>query len=158
MLITPRGNARLVGLELFPLMFIPILIYNILAATSSDPAPGSTTPALLTTLHADALSIPMLSGSTLSLNWGDLLLLLAVALLLAEVIKSARTGSPAIINHMLSLGLFIVCLIEFLLLPSFASSAFFLITMIVLLDALAGMVVTIISARRDFDVGGATGA
>jgi hypothetical protein len=77
-----------------------------------------------------------------------------VILLLVEVIKSARTASPAIINHMLSFGVFIFCLIEFLLLPSFSSSAFFLITMIVLLDALAGMAVTIVSARRDFDVGG----
>jgi hypothetical protein len=52
------------------------------------------------------------------------------------------------------MGLFIVCLIEFLLLRSFASPTFFLLTAIVLLDAMAGMVVTIVSARRDFDVAG----
>jgi hypothetical protein len=58
---------------------------------------------------------------------------------------------------MLSMGLFIVCLIEFLLLRSFASPTFFLLTAIVLLDAMAGMVVTIVSARRDFDVAGLGG-
>ncbi|WP_419808620.1 hypothetical protein [Sphingomonas sp.] len=154
MQVAPRKG--MVGLALFPLLLIPILFYDIMAAVSAAPPPGGTTPTLLNTLHGEALAIPMLSGSTLSLAWGDLLLLLSVGCLLAEVIKSAHTGSAAIVNHMLSLGLFIVCLVEFLLLPSFASSAFFLITMIVLLDALAGMVVTIIAARRDFDVG-ATG-
>jgi hypothetical protein len=140
--------------EIFPLLLIPVIIYNLMALLSSSPPPGSVEPSLLATIRSEAVGLPMLSGSRLSLNWGDLLLLLTVILLLVEVIKSARTASPAIINHMLSFGVFIFCLIEFLLLPSFSSSAFFLITMIVLLDALAGMAVTIVSARRDFDVGG----
>lgn len=144
------------GLEVFPLLLIPVAIYNLMALFSPDSPPGSTEAALPAMMRSEAFALPMLSRSEMSLSWGDLLLLLAIVLLLVEVIKSARTASPAIINHMLSLGVFIVCLIEFLILPSFASSAFFLITMIVLLDALAGMVVSIISARRDLDVGGTT--
>lgn len=101
--------------------------------------------------------MPMLSGTTLSLGWGDLLILLSIVFLLIEVIKAPRTASPSIINHMLSMGVFILCLVEFLLLPSFGTSTFFLLTMIVLLDAMAGMAVTIISARRDLDVGGVAG-
>ena len=152
-----RPSRRMIGIEIFPLLLIPIAIYNLMVLTSGDSAPGSTQPAMLATVGSEAVSLPMLSGASLSLSWGDLLLLLAIILLLAEVIKSARTASPAIINHMLSFGLFVLCLFEFLLLPSFASSAFFLITMMVLLDALAGMVVTIISARRDFEVGSMAG-
>jgi uncharacterized membrane protein len=49
---------------------------------------------------------------------------------------------------------FIVCLIEFLLLENFATSVFFILTLMCLLDVLAGVVVTIISARRDFTVDG----
>ena len=49
--------------------------------------------------------------------------------------------------------LFIVCLVQFLLLPNFATSAFFIIMVMTLLDVLAGVVVTIVSARRDFAVG-----
>jgi hypothetical protein len=48
--------------------------------------------------------------------------------------------------------LFIVVLIEFLLLPGFATSTFFLIGVMVLLDVLAGFIVTIISSRKDFDL------
>jgi hypothetical protein len=48
---------------------------------------------------------------------------------------------------------FIVCLVEFLLLPNFQTSTFFILTVMSLLDVLAGVVVTIVSARRDFSVG-----
>jgi len=37
--------------------------------------------------------------------------------------------------------------------PNFATSAFFIIMVMTLLDVLAGVVVTIVSARRDFAVG-----
>ena len=144
--------------EIFPFLLIPVLIYNLLALVSAPPAPGTTEPALFATLRAEALAMPMLSGVSLSLTWGDLLILLSIVFLLIEVIKAPRTASPSIINHMLSLGVFILCLVEFLLLRSFASATFFLMTMIVLLDAMAGMAVTIISARRDLDVGGVTGS
>lgn len=145
---------KFTGFELFPFLLIPVLVYNLLAIFSANPPPGSLEPTLVASIRGEALTIPMLSGTGLALAWGDLLLLLAVACLLVEIIKSTRTTAPAIINHMLSMGLFIVCLIEFLLLRSFASPTFFLLTAIVLLDAMAGMVVTIVSARRDFDVAG----
>jgi hypothetical protein len=152
---THRGSASMY--EIFPFLLIPVLIYNLLALFSAPSATGSTEPSLLATLRAEAFVMPMLSGTTLSLGWGDLLILLSIVFLLIEVIKAPRTASPSIINHMLSMGVFILCLVEFLLLPSFGTSTFFLLTMIVLLDAMAGMAVTIISARRDLDVGGVAG-
>ena len=65
--------------------------------------------------------------------------------------KSAGTRRIAILNHSLSMGLFVICLIEFLIFPAFATSTFFLVGLMVLLDVLAGFVVTIIAARRDVD-------
>ena len=154
-----RASRGMSMFEIFPFLLIPVLIYNLLALFSAPQQPGMIEPSLFATLRGKALSLSMLSGSSLSLNWGDLLLLLSIAFLLVEIVKAPRTSSPSIINHMLSLGVFILCLIEFLVLRSFASSTFFLLTMMVLLDAMAGMAVTIISARRDFDVsGGSTGS
>ena len=152
-----KASRGVAGFEMFPFLIIPVLLYNLLALTAAAPPPGVTEPTLLTTMRGEAVALPMLSGASLSLSWGDMLLLLAIVCLLAEIIKATRTTAPAIINHMLSLGVFVLALVEFLLLPSFASSTFFLLTMIALLDAMAGMVVTIISARRDFDVGGMAG-
>ena len=85
---------------------------------------------------------------------GDAILLLAIVFLFLEILKSTSTGTSTIINHAISMMLFIVCLIQFLLLPNFATSTFFILMSMALLDVLAGVVVTIVSARRDFGVAG----
>jgi uncharacterized membrane protein len=41
--------------------------------------------------------------------------------------------------------------VEFLLFPAFATSSFFLLTLMVLLDVLAGFIVTIVASRREID-------
>ena len=58
----------------------------------------------------------------------------------------------AIVNHSLSMILFVICLVEFLLLQGFSTSVFFLLTLMVLLDVLAGFIVTIVASRRDIDL------
>lgn len=87
-------------------------------------------------------------------TFGDLMVLLALLLLFIELVKSTATGTPAIFNHALSMLVFIICLIQFLLHPAFATSSFFTIMTMSLLDVLAGVVVTIISARRDVEFAG----
>ena len=52
------------------------------------------------------------------------------------------------------MAIFVLSLIAFLLVRNFASSVFFLLILMMLLDVIAGFMVTIVSARRDFGVGG----
>ncbi|MEL6473973.1 MAG: hypothetical protein AAFQ21_07795 [Pseudomonadota bacterium] len=149
--------------SVFPLLVIPVAIYNIIALTvGGDVAPPTglegaepitATAPLLDRLNATMLSLPMISGVVWKLSAGDVLMVLAISLLFLEVLKSTSTGTATIMNHAVSMILFIVCLIEFLLFPNFATSVFFMLTIITLLDVLAGVVVTIVSARRDFAVG-----
>ena len=47
----------------------------------------------------------------------------------------------------------LMMLVEFLLIQGFATSTFFLILTMVMLDVVAGFIVTIIASRRDFDMG-----
>ena len=82
------------------------------------------------------------------MSYGDLLVFASLGILFIELLKSTTSRSTAIINHSLSLILFIFCLVEFLLFQAFCSSAFFLLTAMVLLDVLAGFIVTIASTRR----------
>jgi len=82
---------------------------------------------------------------------GDILVAASLAVLFVELLKSTTSQRVAIINHALSMMLFVGCLVEFLLAPACATSTFFLITLMVLLDVLAGFIVTIVSARRDVD-------
>lgn len=128
----------------FPLLAIPVIIYNLIAF-AQDPA--SAQAALTNPLF----SIRMPNQASWAVSLGDLLLAAALVVLFVELLKSTTSGRAAIINHSLSMILFIVCLVEFLLLGAFATSTFFLITLMVVLDVLAGFIVTIVSARRDID-------
>lgn len=147
-------RTSFIVLEMFPFLLIPVLVYNLFALFVGGTVPGTDTPRMLAGVDSAAITVTMLSNVRFSLSWGDLLLVFSIVFLFIEVIKSTRTYSPTIINHMASMVLFILCLIEFLLFANFATSTFFLLTMMVLVDALAGMIVTIVSARRDFGIEG----
>ncbi len=158
-----RGRPMRALLSAFPLFIIPVGIYAMIAlATGTEPATIMAGAVELTTkgspmmdiLGQKFFSVPMIAGDV---EWvmtkGDGLLLLSIAVLFMEILKSTSTGTATIMNHAFSMLLFIVCLMAFLLHPNFATSVFFIITVMALLDVLAGVVVTIVSARRDFAVG-----
>ena len=159
---TEKGNLMRAIFGIFPLLVIPVALYNLLAIgfggsvemanefgeiIRADSAP------ILSLLNDRFLGLPMISGVDWILTKGDAILLLAVVFLFLEILKSTSTGTSTIINHAVSMILFIVCLIQFLLLPNFATSTFFILMSMTLLDVLAGVVVTIVSARREFGVG-----
>lgn len=133
----------------FPLMIIPVVIYNILALGG---ATLSTIEGMRERLDADVFEVPMTSGVIWHITPGHALIGGALLMLFFELIKSTGIGRAAVMNHAFSLILFIVCLVEFLLLPAFATSVFFLIMVMALLDVMAGFMVTIAAARRDFAV------
>ncbi len=134
-----------------PLLLIPVVIYNLIVLFGMTGGTASVSPDA--TLREPMFSIPMASGANWEVGVGDALLLFALVLLFFELLKSTSSQRVAIVNHALSLILFVVCLVEFLLIRGFATSTFFLITTMVLLDVLAGFIVTIISARKDFQIG-----
>jgi hypothetical protein len=141
-----------------PLLVIPVILYNIVVLTSLFSGGDHTG---LAAGGADAIlrdpmfSIPMASGTSWNVGVGDLILFLSLILLFFELLKSTSSQKVAIVNHALSMVLFIGVLVEFLLIKGFATSTFFLIVAMVMLDVLAGFIVTIISARKDLDFGGA---
>ncbi|MBG51285.1 MAG: hypothetical protein JJ939_08840 [Alphaproteobacteria bacterium] len=123
-----------------PLMAIVVIVYNILAFTG-------------TPLDMSLLEAKLVSGAVWSVSVSDVLLTSGLILLFLEMISATRTGSSTVINHGLSLVVFVAALVEFIVLPQFGTSTFFLITMFTLLDVVAGFTVTIATARRDFSVG-----
>jgi hypothetical protein len=127
----------------FPLLLIPFAIYNILALLMR----GVNWTAQLTTLH-------MMSGQDWVMTWEDMLLAFAILLLAVEIMKSTRIGMRTVVDHILSMGLFIVMLVEFLLVKEAGTSTFFLLMMISLVDVLAGFIVTIRSSQRQIEIEG----
>lgn len=129
----------------FPLLLIPFAIYNIVAFVLSMPDQSWTSPA--TTIH-------MMSGQDWVVSWEDLLIAFSILLLWVEIIKSTRMGMRSIMDHLLAMGLFVAMLVEFLLVPRAATSAFFLLMMITLIDVLAGFIIGIRSSQRQVEVEG----
>jgi len=166
--------------NVFPLILIPVIIYNIWAFATAGLAPGQELQPCIDAILLNAgeasrsenfetgarilchlenrenpfLNVGMASGAHWIMTFGDVMVLLAILLLFIELLKSTSTGTAAIFNHALSMLVFIICLVEFLLHPAFATSVFFIIMIMSLLDVLAGVVVTIISARRDVEFAG----
>ena len=134
-----------------PLLFIPVVLYNLVILFGAG---SGGMAAADETLRQAMFSIPMASGASWNVGVGDLILFLALILLFFELLKSTSSQKVAIVNHALSMVLFIGVLVEFLLIKGFATSTFFLILTMVMLDVLAGFIVTIISARKDLDFGG----
>ncbi|HUO21217.1 MAG TPA: hypothetical protein VMU59_01720 [Caulobacteraceae bacterium] len=132
----------------FPLLALVVLIYNLVALTIG----GFKATDAQDQLTQPLFSVHMASGAAWSVGLGDLLLMASLVILFVELLKSTSSRRVAIINHSLSMVLFIVCLVEFLLFGAFATSTFFLITLMVLLDVLAGFIVTIVASRREIDL------
>lgn len=129
-----------------PLLIIPILVYGLVAAFSGKEGAEAS---LLGVIFA----MPMMSGSKWHFTLGDFVLLIGLIALFVEILKAARTKNDAIANHSLSMVLLLFAVIGFLILPGFGTSVFFLLTIMCLLDVVAGPIVSIVAARRDFGVG-----
>jgi hypothetical protein len=129
-------------LAALPLTIIPFILYNLLVLIGVD-------------LNGSMIGegITMLSGGVWKLTWGDLLLLIAMVVLFIEIVKATYTGTASMMNHGLSMVVFIAFLVEFLMVQQAATSVFFLLMMAALIDVIAGFTIGIRVARRDIGFG-----
>ncbi len=121
----------------FPLLLVPFAIYNIVAFLM----PGVSWTDTLATVH-------MKSGADWAMSGGDVLVTLAILLLFVEMMKAARIGRRGIVDHGLSLLLFVAMLAEFVLVRQAASATFFLLLVMSFFDVLGGFTLMLRSARR----------
>jgi hypothetical protein len=134
-------------MRFFPLLLIAVILYNILAFGT-----GLTHHDIYGTLNS-AVSIHMFSGDDWRYSIGDLLVTLSLVLLFIEIVKSTRTSSRQIVNHGLSMLTFVVALVEFIVLHGFATSTFFFILVMCLIDVVGGYTISIIAAEHDLGLG-----
>ena len=114
----------------FPLLLIPLAVVNIVV--------------FLMGLRLDRLQEPVVTVGLPSLqSWtitfSDVLLAFGLLLLMLEVVKSARPDAKYFTDHFLSFVVFAAAAAEFLLLPQFAHATFFLLTLMALVDVIAGI-------------------
>lgn len=125
----------------FPLLVIPFAIYNMIAFLM----PGIEWTGQVTAIH-------LISGKDWTVTPEDILLAFAILLLCVEVIKATRMGIRGLMDHVLSLLLFIVMLVEFLLVARAGTSTFFILMVISLVDVMAGFIITARTAQRDIQI------
>lgn len=129
-----------------PLLILPFVLYNI-AMTGALGAGGVAVFAQTVT------SLAMLSGATWSMSVGDLLIVGSLVLLFVEILKATRTSSKTLVDHILSMVLFIVFLVEFLLVAGAATDVFFILMAISFIDVIAGFTISMRTAGRDVSIG-----
>lgn len=127
----------------FPLLLVPFAVYNIIAFLM----PGVSWTGAITSVH-------MMSGGDWTMSAGDMLIVLAIILLFAEMMKSTRIGLRSVVDHGLSLLLFLAMIVEFLLVAQAATSTYFLLLVIGLVDVLGGFAVTLRTSQRDLTIEG----
>jgi hypothetical protein len=112
----------------FPLLLIPLAIYNIIAFLMPE-----------VKFEAPLIKLALMSGAEWQVTLSDILVAVGILLLLLEVIKGARPGAKYLTDHLLSLIVFGAAAAEFVLWPKFGTSTFFLLTALSLVDFLTGI-------------------
>jgi hypothetical protein len=139
-----RGQTQesLMSVRAIPLLVLAFVLYN----------------AIVLMLGVDALTkeifhLRLLSGGDWQFTWGDFILLVTLILLFIEIVKSTFTTTSTLIDHALSMIVFIAVGAEFLTVPQAATSVFFLILIATLIDVIGGYTIGIRVARRDLNIG-----
>ena len=121
----------------FPLLLIPLAICNIIVFLM----PG-------VSFAAPLITLPLMSGVAWTVTLSDALLAFGVLMLLFEVIKGARPYGKYFTDHLLALLVFAGAAAEFVLLPPFGNSTFFLLALLALVDFFSGIALRTRRPRR----------
>jgi hypothetical protein len=117
----------------FPWLVVSFGLYNAIAFGSASAA----TPRA--PFDGTLASIEMVSGAVWLVSVGDAFIALTLLFLFIEVMKATRAAMPPVIDHVLSLALFGLCLVEFLVRREAATSVFFIMTLITLISLACGL-------------------
>jgi hypothetical protein len=127
----------------FPLLLLPFAIYNIIAFLM----PGVSWSGTIASIH-------MVSGADWTMTASQVLIAFALLLLFGEIMKATRIGVRTVVDHGLSLLLFLGMLVEFLLVRRAATGTFFVLLVVSFVDVLGGFAVTLRTAQRDLAIEG----
>ena len=135
-------------LNVVPLLVFPLMFYNLVVLTGIAPAPVGDW------MTQAIFRVGMFSGDSWGVSFADVFTGLSLLLLFVEIVKATRTDAMSIVNHGLSMLLCVVCIIQFVTITGFSNSVFFLLTLMTVLDVVAGFTITIVAAKRDFGSSG----
>ena len=127
-----------------PLFLLLLIFYNVMVLLFGINF-GTDAPSLF------GVTLP--SGAVWELTWGYLFVLFGVGISYLEILKSTKTGTLTVVEHGLSMVVFIIFLLEFVLVKGAGTSTFLVLTLMSLLDVIAGFTISVVAARRDISMG-----
>jgi len=112
----------------FPLLLIPLAVVNIIAFLMPT-----------VSLTAPIYTVPLTSGVSWTITFSDALIAFSMLLMLFEAAKTVRPSAKYLTDHLLSFIVFGGATAEFVMLPQFGNSTFFLLTVLALVDFVSGI-------------------
>ncbi|NOT40007.1 MAG: hypothetical protein HOP13_05900 [Alphaproteobacteria bacterium] len=131
-------------LRIMPLMALPLAVFVLFTTAQQD---GTWTSAV-------AFAPAMMSGALWQVTYGDIFVFGSLMVLFVEIMNAVNTDARSILNHGLSTLVALICVVLFVTTASFTNSTFFMLITMMLIDVIAGFIITIVSARRDFGTQG----
>lgn len=122
-----------------PLLLLPLLLAHGLILAGSG-------------MEAAWFTTPLPSGAAFTLTGGTATIAIGLLCLFAEVFKASGATRASLLDHALSLLVFVIILLEFLLWPAAGHAVFLLLLIMALVDVIAGFAVGLAVARRDVGI------
>jgi ABC-type uncharacterized transport system permease subunit len=135
----------------FPLLLIPFAFFNIVVFLLNMPLRDEGKSAVFTIPLASEATFPPVFDRSMPVTLGDLIVAIGILLLYVELIKSVRPGGKSMVDHLLSLILFLAMAGELLFVPRATSSTLLLLTVLGFVDFIAGLSVRLAQPRVIFE-------
>jgi hypothetical protein len=111
----------------FPLLLIPFAFFNMVLFLLKQPFSDT------------VFTIPLAADRTMPVSTGDLIVAIGILLLYVELIKAVRPGGKLIMDHVLSILLFVGMVAELVLVPRAATPTLLLLTVLSFVDLITGL-------------------
>jgi hypothetical protein len=125
-------------LRLIPFMIVAVALYIATVVIAGMP------------VDTRLVGFGLPSGAQIIINLSDGIIIVGIATLFIELMTATSPRATSLINHGLSLAVFILCGLAFLLIARCGTGTFLVLTFLTLVDVVAGYSIGIITARRDF--------
>src|SRR5262249_25255400 len=123
----------------FPLLLIPFAFFNIGVFLLTMPLSDEEKSAVFELPLASEPTLPLVFDHSMPVTIGDFIVAVGILLLYVEVLKAVRPGGRGLIDHLLSLILFIAMAGELVFVPRAASPTLFLLAVLGFLAFTAGL-------------------
>ena len=135
----------------FPLLLIPFAFFNIAVFLLDMPLGDEEKSAVFTIPLASEPTLPQVFDHSMSVTLGDFIVAIGILLLYVEMIKAVRPGGKSMMDHLLSLILFLAMAAELLFVPRAASPTLLLLTVLGFVDFITGISVRLAQPRIRFE-------